>query len=77
LLTNDFIRLDILEPLALLVCEGFKIEGGKKSVCMGAIDSMAQVLLPSLAHGIFSPLRVCDEILGFCKSPDIQELSAD
>jgi hypothetical protein len=44
---------------------------------MGAIDSMAEILLPSLAHGILSPQRICDETLGFCKSPKIQELSAD
>jgi len=53
------------------------IEGGKRSVCLGGVDAMAQFLLPALAEGIFSSSRVCDEYLHLCNSPKITELSAD
>jgi hypothetical protein len=54
-LTDNFITTDILEPIALWICEYLGIYGGKESVCWGGIVSMAPALLTSLAHGILSP----------------------
>lgn len=46
-------------------------------MCKGAIDTMANFLLPALAQGPLSPQTFCDEFMGVCKSPVIDELSAD
>ena len=75
-LENKYIR-EALDWVALEVCEHYKIYGGVKSVCKGAIEIMAANLLPSIAEGILSPQRVCDEYLHLCKNPKIIELSAD
>jgi hypothetical protein len=76
LLENATVRKG-LDWIALQVCLKEKIEGGKKSVCEGAIDIMASNLLPAIAKGVLSPQRVCDEYLHLCSSPEITELSAD
>ena len=76
LLENSTVRKG-LDWIALQVCLKEKIEGGKHSVCEGAIDIMAENVLPAIAKGVLSPQRVCDEYLHFCKSPEITELSAD
>ena len=65
---------NVLEKIAFEVCKIFKIEGGVSSVCKGAIHEMAQFLLPSLANGVLSSNRVCDETLHLCSSPVIKEL---
>jgi hypothetical protein len=62
---------------ALGICEHYKIEGGIPSVCKGAIDMMSLDLLPSVADGILSSQRICDETLGFCKNPKIIEKPVD
>mgnify|MGYP000279724285 CR=1 FL=1 len=51
--------------------------GGIPSVCKGAIEIMAESLLPAIGEGIFSSQRVCDEYLHVCASPKITHLSAD
>jgi hypothetical protein len=63
--------------VAYEVCMKEGIEGGKKEVCYGAIHDMTISLIPSLAAGVLSPQRVCDEVLHLCKSPEIKELSSD
>lgn len=69
-LTNSVVRAG-LDWIAKEVCIEMKIYGGIPSVCKGAIDIMAVDLLPSLAEGVLSPQRVCDEYLHVCKSPHI------
>ena len=54
-----------------------KIEGGISSVCRGAIDLMATPLLPSIADGILSKFRICNEYFHLCSNPVIQELDAE
>ena len=76
LLTNPVAR-EVMEWLTKEVCIKFGIEGGDPSVCKGAIDTMANFLLPALAKGPLSPQTFCDEFMGVCKSPVIDELSAD
>ena len=67
----------LMDKLAYEVCMKEGIEGGKKEVCYGAIHDMTISLIPSLAAGVLSPQRVCDEVLHLCKSPDIKEISSD
>lgn len=67
-LTNSKVR-DVLDWIAAEVCIKEGIEGGKKSVCDGAVSMMAKQLLPAIAEGILSPQRVCDEYLHLCKNP--------
>lgn len=66
-----------LEWLTKEICEAFHIEGGDPSVCKGAIDTMANYLLPALVNGPLSAQAVCDESMGVCSSPVIKELSVD
>lgn len=75
-LTDSTIRTG-LDWIATQVCEKKKIEGGEPEVCKGAVDMMASRLLPAVADGILSSQRICDEYLGFCKTPKITELNAD
>ena len=58
-----------LDKVAYEVCLKYKIYNGIPSVCKGAIDIMAENLLPALAEGLFSPMRICDEDLGLCNNP--------
>ena len=76
LLTNPTAR-EVMEWLTKEICIKLKIEGGDPSVCKGAINTMADYLLPALALGPLSPQTFCDEFMGVCKSPVIDELSAD
>lgn len=64
----------LLETVAVEACRLFKIDGGVPSVCKGAVHEMATFLLPSLANGVLSSNRVCDEMLHLCSSPVIKEL---
>ena len=75
-LTNKSIRKG-LEWVSTEYCEKDHIYGGIHSVCQGAIDIMADSVMPSIEGGIFSPQRICDEHFGFCSSPHITELSAE
>ena len=75
LLTNKEVR-ETLVAGAIKICETFKVEGGEKSVCTGAVTMMADQLLPAIAEGILSSDRVCDETLHLCASPKIKELDA-
>jgi len=59
------------------VCEYEKIEGGKHSVCSGAVHMMADFLMPALADGVFSNQRVCNELMKVCKTPKIVELNVN
>lgn len=76
LLENALIRKG-LEFIALEACEVLKIEKGIPTVCKGAINEMADKLLPALAKGPFSQDRVCDEWLQVCKAPHIKKLKAE
>lgn len=67
----------VLEAGAIKICEAFKIEGGEKSVCEGAVTMMADQLMPAVGDGLVSPNRICDEFLQICKAPHIKELSAE
>jgi len=40
--------IKLMEKVALEICIKLNIEGGQKSLCEGAIDEMAQSLIPSL-----------------------------
>jgi hypothetical protein len=62
-----------LSLLSTYVCIHFGIAGGESALCKGSVSAMASELLPSIAHGILSPSRVCDEYLHLCKSPHIVE----
>ena len=73
---NKQIR-EVLEAGAIKICEVFKVEGGEKSVCEGAVTMMADQLLPAIGEGLVSPDRICDEFLHVCKGPKIEELSAN
>lgn len=72
-LENKYIE-EGFEWVALEVCKKEKIYGGIPSVCKGAIDMMAQSVVPAIAEGILSPSRICDEYFGFCSKPVITEL---
>jgi hypothetical protein len=67
----------VMDDIAEQICIKEGIEGGKKSVCDGAIVMMTKSLLPAMTEGILSPQRICDELLHVCKSPTIKELDAD
>jgi len=74
---NNLTIRQVLEEVITEVCVAFKIEGGERAVCQGAIDTMANSVMPALAQGIFHPQRVCDEYLHLCPSPVVTELSAE
>jgi len=74
---NSLAIRHVLEEIITEICVLFKISGGERAVCQGAIDIMANSLMPALAQGIFHPQRVCDEYLHLCKTPVIEEESAD
>ena len=76
ILENKEIRI-ALDYLATEICVNMGIEGGERSVCAGAVKIMADELLPSIAEGILSPQRVCDEYLHLCPKPDIKDLDVD
>ena len=75
-LNNSLIR-DVLDLIAMWICELEGIHGGIPSVCKGAIDIMAVNVLPAIALGELSPQRICDEYFHVCNDPVIRELSAD
>lgn len=66
-----------LEEIAYEICMTAKIYGGISSVCRGAIEMMATPLLPAVADGVLSRLRICNEFFHLCSHPVVQELSAD
>ena len=76
LLQNRLV-MGVLEEISYEVCMHFKIYGGVSSVCRGAIDLMAEPLLPAIAEGVLSSFRICNELLHLCSKPVIRELSAD
>ena len=76
-LLNNKISRDVMEKVVSTICVTLGIEGGEKSVCKGAVDTMADQLLPAITGGILSPQRVCDEYFHFCQDPVIKELSAE
>ncbi|CAI2361037.1 unnamed protein product [Moneuplotes crassus] len=43
-------------------------------VCSGAVEAMAEVILPQLASGIFGPEYGCSRMLGFCSDPNFKTL---
>ena len=82
LVTPDFILENkeirkVMELVAIELCVSLDIEGGERSVCSGAVKMMAESLLPSIAEGILSPQRVCDELLHLCPKPDVKELDVE
>lgn len=74
---NNLTIRHVLEEVITEICVHFKIEGGERAVCKGAIGIMADSVMPALAQGIFHPQRICDEYLHLCQSPKIEEESAD
>lgn len=66
-----------MEYIISELCVLFKVEGGEKAVCKGAVSTMADSVMPALAQGILSPQRVCTEYVHLCKTPQIEEESAD
>lgn len=59
------------------LCVELDIYGGQKEVCHGAVNLMADSLLPAVAQGILSPQRVCTEYLHLCDTPEITELDVN
>ena len=53
ILTNS-VSQKLLKLVADEICMLFKIYGGDKDVCKGAIDTMAGELLPAVADGVLS-----------------------
>ena len=76
LILTEKLSQEFLELIAEEICVTFKIYGGDRDVCKGAIDLMANILLPAIADGVLSSNRVCDELLHLCSSPNIIELNA-
>lgn len=68
LLQNRLV-MGILEEISYEVCMHFKIYGGISSVCRGAIDLMAEPLLPAISEGVLSSFRICNELLHLCSKP--------
>lgn len=54
-----------------------KIEGVDNTVCADMVNLMGASALSALGDGVFSEQRVCDELLGVCKSPKIKELDVN
>lgn len=75
-LNSSTIR-SILEKAIGDLCVEFDIEGGEKAVCHGAVNTMADSLLPAIAEGILSSQRVCTEYMHLCDSPDIGQLDVN
>lgn len=74
-LENGLIRRG-LEFIVTELCEILKVENGIPTVCKGAINTMADFLLPALSKGPFSKQEICDEKLQLCTSPHITKLKA-
>ena len=45
---NNKVSRGMLETVIADICHYLGIEGGEKSVCTGAVDTMADYLLPAL-----------------------------
>lgn len=75
-ITNLTLRYTI-EYLLIEYCMLFKVFGGEESFCKGIMRNMGDVLMPSLARGIFSKGRICNEFLHLCQTQKIEELDAD
>ena len=41
------------------------------------VGQMGPIVLTSLADGVINDQRICDELLGACKTPHIKELDLD
>ena len=66
---------DVLDFIAIEICDLANVEGGERDVCQGAVKLMSPFVLEGLAQGVLSSQRVCNEHFHFCPSPTIQELS--
>ena len=46
-------------------------------VCEGRSKQVAANLVPALTQGVFSPLRICNEVLKVCTEPTVTTLDED
>ena len=73
LLEVDFVHNTIL-TLASWVCDITGVTGHRFEVCPLLVTQFGEPLFTVIEDYIFTRDRVCNERLGFCKSPIITEL---
>lgn len=74
---NSSIIRKLLEKAIGDLCVDLDIESGQKQVCHGAVNTMADSLMPAIAQGILSSQRVCTEYLHLCDTPEITQLDVN
>lgn len=66
-----------IEWLLKEICVELHIKDADSSVCQGVIDRMASFIIPALVHGPLSAEYMCDENLGLCDDPVIEEMDVN
>ena len=66
-----------IEWLLKEICIELHIKDADSSVCQGVIDRMASFIIPALVQGPLSAQYMCDENLGLCDDPVIEEMDVN
>ena len=76
ILKNDSLRVGI-ESLATKVCLKFGLADTPQIVCPGIVNYFGDSLLDAASRYILTKDRMCNEILGLCSNPHIEELKVE
>lgn len=61
--------------MAIEVCESDLLNvDDKMNVCPTMVTMMTDPVLGMIANGLLTPIRICNELLGFCNKPSIETL---
>ena len=76
ILKNDSFRVGI-ESLATKICLKFGLADTPQIVCPGIVNFFGDSLLDAASRYILTKDRMCNEILGLCSNPHIEELKVE